>query len=135
MRMCFGVDRQTHRYLIDKLSGTLHPKVLMCSRYAGFHKSLLTCDKFPVRFLARLTESDQRSVFGQNLRKIGHECNKMFPTKSEVKRRMKYFPVPSSEEWRISLLKELVGYKVDNLAIPGFSKSEAEEMLKFVCIT
>ena len=107
MRQCFGVDRLTHRYRIEKL----HPKVMICSRLANFHNSLLTCDKFPVRFLARLKEKDQRTVFGQNLKKIGEECGKPFRNKKEVKKLMTYFPLPDSEKWRIPMLKELLGNK------------------------
>ena len=135
MRQCFSVDRQTHRYLIEEMTEALHPKVMMCSRYSSFHKSLLTCEKFPVRFLARITENDQRTVFGKSLRRIGNECGKMFPTKNEVKSKMKYFPVPNSEEWRLPLLKDLVGCKFDSLVIPRFSKLEVEELLKYICTT
>ena len=133
MRQCFGVDRLTHRYLIESMSENLHPKVMICSRLANFHNSLLTCDKFPIRFLARLKEKDQRTVFGQNLKKIGEECGKPFPTKNEVKKLMVYFPLPDSEKWRIPILKELFGHKAEKLEIPNFSKSEVEDLLLFIC--
>ena len=63
LRICFDVDRTTHRYLLGELTDSIHPKVMMCSRYASFHQSLLSCDKFPVRYLARLQEEDHRTVF------------------------------------------------------------------------
>ena len=135
IRQCFDVDRQTHRYLIEDLSGSLHPKVMLCSRYSSFHNSLLRCDKFSVRFLARLAENDQRTVFGQTLGQIGNECKKNFPSKSEIKRKMKYFEVPNSEKYRLGLLRDLIGCKFGRLTLPDFSKNEVEEMLRFVCVS
>ena len=135
MRQCFGVDRVTHRYLIENMLENLHPKVMMCSRLVTFQKSLLTFGKLPVQFLARLREKDQRTVFGQNLRKIEKECEKSSPSKDEVKKLMTYSPVPATEKWRIPILKELLSFKADDLAleIPNFSKSEVEDLLQYLC--
>ena len=38
IRICCNVDRRTHRYIIEELSESLHPKVMLCSRYMGFMK-------------------------------------------------------------------------------------------------
>ena len=48
IRICYQVDRCTHRYLIEELSESLHPKVMLCSRYVSFQQALLRCDKLPV---------------------------------------------------------------------------------------
>ena len=37
----FGVANTTHRYLIEDISKSLHPKVMLSSRYCSFVKSLL----------------------------------------------------------------------------------------------
>ena len=138
IRICFDVDRSTHRYFIEELSGSLHPKVMLCSRYSSFHQSLLICDKFPVRFLARLHHHDQRTVFGRTLLKIAKDCNngstlQPFPSKSLVKKTMKYFAVPDVEKWRPCMLKELLDVKNYRCALPGFSSEEVSSLLKFVC--
>ena len=133
IRMCFDVDRATHRYFIEEMSDSLHPKVMLCSRFVSFHQSLLKCSKFPVRYLARLHESDQRTVFGRTLAHIAHECDHPLPSKTLVKKKMKYCAVPNSEVWRSSLLTDLLKAKDDISTLPGFSSTEVEEMLKFVC--
>ena len=134
IRICFNVERSTHRFLIEELTGSLHPKVMMCSRYAGFHQSLLTCDKFAVRYLARLHQEDQRTVFGRTLRQIARECTVDFPAKKNiVKKKMKYFAVPEEESWRPSLLSDLLKSRNNISTLPGFSLDEVDEMLKFVC--
>ena len=104
IRICFGVDRTTHRYLISELTTSLHPKVMMCSRYASLHQSLVTSDKFAVRFLARLRQHDHRTVFGKTLARIAQESRSDFPvskfiSRTCVKRNLKYFPIPDEEAW------------------------------------
>ena len=42
VRHAWGVPNTTHRYLIEEISGFLHPKVMLASRYIGFFKSLCT---------------------------------------------------------------------------------------------
>ena len=38
IRICLNVDRATQRYFMGELTGSLNPKVMLCSRYAGFHQ-------------------------------------------------------------------------------------------------
>ena len=76
------------------------------------------------RYLARLYEADQRTVFGKTLRRISHECGttlKPFPSKNLVKKHMKYFAVPNSETWRLSLVHEPLAARNERSTIPGFS--------------
>ena len=96
-----------------QLTDSLHPKVMLCSRFASFHQSLLSCDKFQVRYLARLQQADQRTVFGRTLFKIGQECDTNFPSKAVVKKKMKYFAVPEVEAWRPPLLSDLLKVRED----------------------
>ena len=49
MRNVLNVDRTTHRYLIEPLSNTLHPKIMLISRMIGFYKSQLESPKFCIR--------------------------------------------------------------------------------------
>ena len=135
---CFNVDRCTHRYFIEELSESLHPKVMLCSRYISFQQSLLNCDKFPVKFLASLNQCDQRTLFGRSLRRIASKCGttvQQIPSKSFVKENMKYFPVPVTESWRPSLLKNLLEIRSNRVTLPGFSSNEVDEMIKFVSIS
>ena len=136
MRICFNVDRSTHRYLIEELSDSIHPKVMLCSRYVSFNQSLLKCEKFPVKYLARLQQADQRTVFGRTLCLISQECGNGQPVKKcVVKKTMKYFAVPEAEAWRPSLLSDLLSARANLSTLPGFSLPEVEEMIQFVCIS
>ena len=96
IRQIFGLDWCTHRYLIEHISGCLHPKVMLASRYVTFHKSLVNCKKFPVRFLARINEGDLRTVLGKTLHSILEMCTLTWSRLDDlnanvVKQKCRYF--------------------------------------------
>ena len=94
----------------------------------------MKCDKFPVKFLARLNMCDQKTVFGRSLRQISRQCGaaETIPSKTLVNKNMKYFPVPATESWRPSLLKNLLEVRSNKAELTSFSRNEVEEMIKFV---
>ena len=57
VRNVFNLDRCTHRYLVEHISGCLHPKVMLASRYVTFYKALVSSTKLGVRYLARLNKN------------------------------------------------------------------------------
>ena len=108
------------------------------TRYAGFQQSLLKCNKFPVRFLARLVQHDLRTVSGRNLRQIALECGKglpvkQFPSKTIVKETMKYYTVPNSDAWRVGLLHDHLDVRNKMSTLTGFYTAEVQDMIKFIC--
>ena len=132
VRHAWSVPNTTHRYLIEGISGSLHPKVMLASRYSGFVKSLRSSPKYSMRVLASCTSTDLRTVMGRTLYKISRECSCSLEslTPGLTKKSMKYFPVPSTEEWRIGVLSELLS---DELQIPGFTYQEVNELTTFLC--
>ena len=134
MRIVFKLDRTTHRYLIETISNSLHPKVMLASRYIKFHEALKKSDKLGVRILATICENDQRTVLGKTLTKISDDCrcSREELTANLVKKTMKYFPVPADEQWRTSIAEELSNV---DLTVPGFSEVELEQILTYICTT
>ena len=137
VRHAFGVPNTTHRYLIESISNSLHPKVMLASRYCGFVKSLLSSPKYQVRVLARLCYSDHRTVMGRTLAGIDRGCDRnggdhSLLTPSNVKKRMVYFRVPEDEKWRTGFLRELLS---EHLEVPGFRKEELDEMISHLCVS
>ena len=128
------VPNTTHRYLIENVSGCIHPKVMLASRYLGFVKSMLTSPKYSMRVLASSTVNDLRTVMGRTLSLISKECSCPVEnlTPGLIKKNMKYFPLPSEEDWRIGILGELLG---DTLDVPGFSDDEIHDITNFLCIS
>ena len=126
VRIYFNVDRTTNRYFIEELPESLYPRVMLCSPYISFQKSLLTCDKFTVRFLASLQQNDQRTVFGRTLRKFQTNGS----AAPQISSQDEYEVLCCSCYW--SLLKNLLDIRNHRAALPGFSVTEVEEMIKFV---
>ena len=101
IRQVFKLDRCTHRYLIEHISGCLHPKVMLASRYVTFVKSLSSCNKFSVRYLCGLNKNDNRTVLGRTLGRIRLECDvddSIELNAKNVKEKMRYYKVPVTEQ-------------------------------------
>lgn len=111
VRNVYNVDRCTHRYLVEPISGSLHLKVMLASRYVTFFHSLVKSKKMPVRFLARLAQSDLRTVLGKTLSSLQTSCG-------------------LTHDQTTQLTANLVKRK-----LPGFSKEEQEDILKHICVS
>ena len=109
-------------------------------RYVTFSNSLLKSKKMPVRFLARLAQSDLRTVLGKTLSSLLNSCG-LAPHQSSqltanlVKRKLSYFATPDSEAWRVDMSLELLKLRQSELELPGFSSAEREEILKHICVS
>ena len=55
VRHSWSVPNTTHKYLIEGISGSLHPKIMLASGYTSFVRSLLSSPKYFIRVLARDT--------------------------------------------------------------------------------
>ena len=137
IRLALKVPNTTHRYLIESLSGSLHPKVMLASRYFTFVQSLLNSPKYPVRVLANLCTTDHRTVMGQCLSKISTECGVARDDMAKlssgmIKKKMRYFSVPEEQTWRIDILNELLNNGID---VEGFTDVEKQDMISFLCTT
>ena len=136
VRHAWNLPKTTHRYLIESISGSLHPKVMLASRYSKFVKSLQSSPKYSVRVLASMCTSDLRTVMGHSLDKICNECDmaissdSSYPTPAQIKKNMKYFPVPVNEKWRTGAITELLDKQ-----FPGFTENEMNEIVSYLCKT
>ena len=129
VRQAWAVPKKTHRYFIEAISGCLHPKVMF-----AFSQSLLRSTKYHVRILARLCLWDSRTRLGSTLSKIGRECGSAVNelTTAMIKANMRYFPIPSQEEWRTGFLSELL---CSTLELPGFTEEETCAMVSYLCMS
>ena len=135
VRSAWKVPYTTHRYLIEGISGCLHPKVLLACRYSTFVSSLLSSSKYPVRVLASLCVKDQRTTVGRTMSKIMRDCklnmeDVRYLNSNLIKSNMKYYPAPEEEEWRVGCLDELLN---NQLEIPGFDANELKDIVSFIC--
>ena len=52
-----------------------------------------------------------------------------------VKKKLKYFRVPVTEEWRLPILRELLKIREKKLELNNFESDEVEEMIRDLCIS
>ena len=85
--------------------------------------------------MLHLIEKDTQSVTGSNLRQIlvlteKTDISELNPADSQS---IKYCNVPSGEEWRIGLLKELINVRTGNLQVNGFTEAEINSIIGDIC--
>ena len=140
MRNTLNVDRTTHRYLIEPLSDSLHPKIMLISRMIGFYKSQLVSPKLSIRFLVNVAANDMTTALGRTLHYAVQECgikDNDFQrlTPALIKKKMKYMEAPTDVQWRVDLACELRRLRDADLVLENFSYEEIEELLLFACTT
>ena len=136
VRNILDLNRTTHRFLKEPLSGHLHLKTMLMSRLVAFHKGLVNSPKFTVRFLARLVEKDMRTVLGKSLNFLVVECgcqNVEDLSPSIVKKNLAYKMAPEDQTWQVTLAQELFSVKNNDGAIDGFSDEEIRTLFNYVC--
>ena len=136
MRRMFDLPRETHCYLIEGVSEQDHVRTLLAKRFLNFIQAVRNSKKQVLRSLLRVVEYDTLSVTGRNLSSIllkteVHDVRKLKP--SDIKE--KYRKLPSSEEYRLGFIKELVDVKNNKLEVNGFNDDELEEILQHLCVS
>ena len=91
IRKVLRVPNTTHRYLIEPLSGSMHPKVMLSSRLVMFRDTMNKSSKLVIKFLINLFKGDWRTVIGRNLGLIKRELGGDLLTPELVKKYLKYF--------------------------------------------
>ena len=137
MRVMYGLDRKTHRYLIEPVSKMRHIKSEIFKRFIGFTNNLSVSCKKVVRNVYGIIRNDCRTTTGSNMRKIILECEQDSITRIEKKDvdNHPFHHVPTGEEWRIHLVTELLGIR-DGVLMPiGWSSSDIRDTLEYLCTT
>ena len=103
IRKMFRLDRRTHRYLIEPISGMQHIKCAILERFIGFTMKLSMSRKKVIQNTYKLIGKHCQSTIGSNMRHIMLESG-VDPTKPITKTDVAikaFHPIPTAEEWRI----------------------------------
>ena len=122
----------THRYLIETLSGCLHPKTMLASRAVKFKDTLMESNKFAVKLLGHLATRDKSTVIGSNICRIMRELGDTPVSVSNVKKSLKYC-VNEEEKWRSSFILDLLKVRDGDKVLTGIDNNEFETLLEFLC--
>ena len=71
----YSLDRETHRYFVEPISGEIHLKKTLIKRFLNFIESIKSSKKIALKNLFRCIKDDCRSITGRNLVNIAHLVN------------------------------------------------------------
>ena len=134
IRRMLRLDRKTHRYLIEPLSGMEHLKKTMFKAFMSFTKKLDGSPKAAVRDVYNIVKNDCRSVTGANVRNISLDCamdpSRPFSEVSVLKKQ--FFPAPPDAGWKISMIQDLIKMR-DDEGDTTLSREEINDALEYMC--
>ena len=95
----------------------------------------MNCEKFNVKFLARLCLADQRTVVGKTTGWLSEICGVEAKclTSNDIKKSLKYFDIPEGQEWRAPLVRELIALRDGQIGLQGFTVEEIKFLLEDQC--
>ena len=131
-RRMYDLPMQTHRYLVEPVSGQAHVKKLLIKRFLSFIKQIEKSKKMLPIQLLQVIKHDTRSITGCNVRKILLllKRTKIEDIKQEDIDNLEYAVLEEEEGWRVNLIKEISDVKCGQLSVDGFSTDECEEILQ-----
>ena len=137
MRLMLDLPRETHRYLIEPLSNTLHIRKILVQRFLKFLQQIRNSGKKSTKFLLNSIIQDTRSTTGSNLRNILLQTSKstIFELVPEDAMSVGYHPITNSDKWRVDFISEIIHAKQKQLTILNLSEDDLEEMLAVLCIS
>ena len=137
VRKMFRVDRKTHRYLIEPISRMQHIKSALIQRSIGFMKRLASSRKSVLRHAFNRFSRDCRTTTGSNVRNILLETgSQLFDQLSMINiRKIRFHPTPVEEQWRISVIRDLLDIRDGMDDDVGWTKEEVDETLQYLCTT
>ena len=133
-RIMLGLDRKTHKYLIEPVGGTRQIIFNLHKRFINFTNKLATSKKTAVRGLLDAIKNDCQSTTGHNLRllMLYYQTDRIKDLKSDITDDRQYVAIPKPEEWRVNFIKDV---KHGISLLPGFDREEINNFLNFACIS
>ena len=128
---------ETHRYLLEPLSGQKPAMVILCDRFLSFMDKIDKSQKEAIKMLKKEALRDVRSTTGINMRGImlllGESSIKKV-SRDSVKK-MQYYKVNKEDSWKVSIAAE--AYEVSNgdMEIELFDQREMAAVLQYICVS
>ena len=131
----YGLPRETHTYFVEAISERPHLKTILINRFLNFIRQIEKSKKCAIKKVLKTIKYDTQSVTGKNLKEIMFlvEKNDVCDLIPENAMKIAYKKIPESEEWRVSLLNELIEVKLGECLVEGFSETEINDLQQFVC--
>ncbi len=85
VRKMYGIDRRTHRYFIEPLSGRKHLRTSLMKRFIKFTDQMSLTKNISTKGVYETIKYDCSSTVGKNLRSIMLECKKLHVDQVTIK--------------------------------------------------
>ena len=133
-RVMMNLPRTTHRFFIEPLTSTQHIGKSLKRRLVKFVSKVKESSKSVLRHMLYEIEGDCRSTTGRNIRSLLLEYQISKLSEIDIASRA-YKGIPSGEEWKIPLVKELVDATCGDLEVTNFNPDQLREIAELVCST
>ena len=106
----------------------------MVKRYLAFIEKIKKSSKATLKQLLDVVKTDVRRTTGHNLRSI-----MLLAAKNTIEELnagtidFDYNEVEEADEWKISLLQEIIEIRSGGLEVPGMEIDKLEEILEYFC--
>ena len=131
LKMTFHLPRATHRYLLNEIVDCDHIKKMVIKRFLKFNKTLSLSSNPHIRTLLKYQSKDWRSSYGRNVMNICREAGVVDISSVDITN-ITVNPVPSGEEWRVPLLRDLLLSKQRD-SNSFLNMEEVDIIMNFVC--
>ena len=137
MKCMMNLPIESHRFLLEPLSGEKPLMVILISRFLSFMDQIDKSEKTAIKMLKREAMKDVRSITGNNFRRImllmGEDSFKNV-NKYNVDK-INYYKVKMEDMWKVKIATEAMDVRDGNGEIATFKKEEIEAMLQFACVS
>ena len=130
-RIMFSLPRNTHRYFLESITETPHIVKSLHRRFLNFINNISDGKKKVLRRVLEVMKYDARSVTGGNLRRMRLKtmnCNEKDYDPYDIP----YREIPTSEIWRLSILRDIIGARTGDLST-NMSYKELDDICEVVC--
>ena len=136
-RIMHGLDRKTHKYLIEPVSETKHIMFVIQKNFMNFTKRIAASKKLAIRVLFETVKYDCQSTTGRNLRRlmVQYELDTIHELGAEATNGKQYATLPEGESWRVDIVKEIVEINQGLLIVTNFTRNELRDILDFAATT
>ena len=135
IKIMYDLPIDTHRNLIEPISGTTHVKIVLQKRLLSFISQIQKSKKQLPKQMFSLIKEDVRSTTGKSLRGILLQTNKVhvYQLHREDHHLLQYHPLQDEDKWKVNIISEIIKTRSDKLEVEGFTHVKLEDILNHLC--
>ena len=128
IKVILDLPHETHRCLIEPLSGRIHIRRVFISRFLNMINSVKISKKPLLQTLLRVNQCRTTSTTGKNLRKIMLLQGVNHIEEIQVDKDIPYLPLPEEEAWKVDQLQGMMEERQT-----GELEKDEMELFNFLC--